>query len=411
MIKRSALRAQHGAILVGLAVVASACGSPALPDASVGAPLAVTTTVADPVTSEADTGDDTGDEIVDDTVAVEAEPAVTTEPLDDSISAGEEWVDLTANLTGLASDCGNLSFIAGNPQTDQVIAGVALQGMWELNEAGDEWSRLGTEGFSAPIGNRTTSILFDPDDPARFWQSGSYAAGAFRSDNGGGTFSQLGNIDHLDYVSVDLTDPFRRTTLAGGHERTEIYRSVDGGQNWTSLAPNLPAGAGFASYPLVIDATTYLLGTNSDVGSGIFRSTDEGQTWDMVIDVPVSSPPILDGDNIYWLVANGGGIVKSSDGGESFEFTGTGTGGAPLSLVQLPNGVLATHNESNILVTSDDGASWTPVGPPLPYVPWGVAYSEQRDSFYIWQFTCDFADDEHPVIPMSIMQLDVAIES
>lgn len=408
MIKRSAQTAPFAGVLIGLAIVASACGSPALPDASGGAPIQVTTTLPEPepVATEVDTEAGT----VDDTVAVDEEPPVTVEPLDNSISAGDEWSDVTANLAGLSSDCGNLSFVAGHPQTDQVLAGVALQGMWELNEAGDEWSRLGTEGFSAPIGNRTTSILFDPDDPARYWQSGSYAAGAFRTDNGGGTFAQLGNIDHLDYVSVDLTDPFRRTMLAGGHERTEIYRSVDGGQNWTSLAPNLPSGAGFASYPLVIDATTHLLGTNSDVGSGIFRSTDEGQTWELVIDVPVSSAPILDGDNIYWLVANGGGIVMSADGGESFEFTGTGTGGAPLSLVQLPGGLLATHNESSILVTSDAGGTWIPVGPPLPYIPWGVAYSEQRDSFYIWQFTCDFTDDDHAVIPMSIMQLDVSVE-
>jgi len=354
------------------------------------APASSTSLVGEPVVTSADT--------------VAAESELASGP----ISTGTEWSDVTANLVGLESDCGNLAFVSGHPQTNQVVAGVALHGLWELNDAGDEWARLGTAVDSAPISNRTTSVLFDPEAPERFWQSGSYAVGAFRTDDGGGAFAQLGAIEHLDYVSVDFTDPFRRTMLAGGHERNEIYRSVTGGQDWISLAPNLPAEAGFASYPFVIDSATHLLGTNSGERSGIFRTTDGGTTWSLVLDVPVSSPPVVVGGAIYWLVADGGGVVVSIDQGATFTRAGEGTGGAPQSLVALPGGVLASYNDENVLVSDDAGASWTAVGPSLPYVPWGLAYSEQRQSLYVWRFTCAFNAGE-PVTPMSIMQIDASI--
>ena len=307
----------------------------------------------------------------------------------------------------MSSDCGNLAFVAGHPQTDQVFAGVALQGLWELNATGDAWSSIG--GGGGTIANRTTAVLFDPDDPQRFWESGSYEVGAFRTDDGGASFTRLGAIEHLDYVSVDLTDPLRQTMLAGGHERTEIYRSVDGGQSWASLAANLPADAGFESYPFVVDPTTHLLGTNSGDRSGIYRSTDGGTSWSLVAETPVASPPVVVGNEIYWLTMGGGGLVVSTDGGASFERTGQATGGSPQSLLALPGGRLATYDSSHVLVTDDAGSTWTPVGPSLPFEPWGLAYSAERESFYVWQFTCDFSNDDHPVIPGSIMQLDAAL--
>ena len=322
------------------------------------------------------------------------------------VQTSDAWVDITSNLVGVPSECGNLSFVAGHPSTDLVLAGIALQGLWQLNEAGDGWVRTGADPQSDPIGNRTTSVLFDPDDLDRFWQSGSYSSGAFRTDDGGQIYSQLGDIDHLDYICVDLNDPLRLTALAGGHERTEIYKTIDGGQSWASLADNLPIDAGITSYPLVVDATTHLMGSNSGEGSGVFRTIDGGITWSRVSEIAVTSPPVRRGDTIYWLAAGGAGLLVSRDLGQTFELAGQRTGGASLSLVDMPDGRLATHNAASVLVTADEGQTWTEVGPRMPFDPWGLAYSAERDSFYIWVFTCDFSVPDQPVVPMSILQID-----
>jgi photosystem II stability/assembly factor-like uncharacterized protein len=97
--------------------------------------------------------------------------------------------------------------------------------------------------------------VYDPENPNTYWESGSYNdGGVFRTDDGGATFQPLGNVTHIDAVSVDLTDPDRSTLLAGAHEQSVLLRSGDGGNTWTDITGGLPNGRGFSSSPLVIDA-------------------------------------------------------------------------------------------------------------------------------------------------------------
>ena len=95
--------------------------------------------------------------------------------------------------------------------------------------------------------------------------------------------SRRGMVTHNDSVSVDFTDPQRQTLLAGTHEQSgHLFLSTNGGAMWTDIGPKLPAGTGFSSQALVIDAKTYLLGaytySNSGRGLGVFRTIDGGQT-------------------------------------------------------------------------------------------------------------------------------------
>ena len=62
-------------------------------------------------------------------------------------------------------------------------------------------------------------------------------------------------------VSVDFTDLNRQTLLAGGHEQKQtVYRSQDGGNTWTNVGVNLPAGTAFSSSTLVINSKTFFAG-------------------------------------------------------------------------------------------------------------------------------------------------------
>src|SRR5207248_1183494 len=105
--------------------------------------------------------------------------------------------------------------------------------------------------------------------------------GVFRTDDGGSTFKQMGDVTHDDVVSVDFTDTDRKTLLAGGHETTQkLWLSVDSGQNWEDIGPRLPSSAGWSSDPWIIDTNTFLVGVNQ----GIYRSEDAGKTWNKVSD-------------------------------------------------------------------------------------------------------------------------------
>ena len=388
-------------VTVVLGAVLVACGGPPMPAAEPieNTSLTLSTLAPRPSDSADDSSTDDG---------AEASPTtggpVATGP---AIPDGE-WVDITANLVGLESDCGNVGLVVGHPELDQVIVSIALFGLWSLAPESNGWLPLGTGSGSDRIENRTGAVVFDPADPQRFWESGVYAFGAFETRDGGATFRQLGSVEHTDAVSVDFTDPERSTLLAGGHERTALYLSTDGGETWLDIGPNLPADAGFTSFPAVIDANTFLVGTSSSDNAGIFRSSDAGATWTKVFDAPMHGTPVIDDGTISWLTTDGW-LAVSRDGGDTFERAEsptTETGRGRPTLLRLPDGSLAAVGERSIVVSADLGATWREIGPPLPYEPLGVAYSAARSTFYVWTASCNVGG-ANPVTERGIMQYEI----
>jgi hypothetical protein len=298
------------------------------------------------------------------------------------------WVNVTGNLAFQPSECGTMTVVSAKPNSDMVIAGVALRGLW-YNRGGNTWTPLGTGTGSDKIINRPLSIAYDPADPAVFWESGIYnGGGVYRTNDAGITFRQLGTIGHNDYVSVDTSDPNRRTLLAGGHEQSRtVYKSTDGGQNWTNIGANLPANTRFSSNPLVINAMTYVVnasGWGGDI-SGIFRTTNGGASWQQVSNSgPVGAPLVARNGAIYWSF--GGGLLKSTDSGATWAQVSSNLHW--ISPVELPDGRLASARGTSLVLSADGGLSWTPVGDPLPYPPTGLTYSQFQGAFFIWKMDC-----------------------
>jgi photosystem II stability/assembly factor-like uncharacterized protein len=347
------------------------------------------------------------------TTTVDPIGSVTLPPADgaagSSTATSGQWADVTGNLVGLQSECGLITNVTARPDRDAVIAGIAKQGLWSTGEGTDTWTQLG-QGGGAAIVNRPTSLVFAPEKPATFWESGIYnSGGVYRTDDDGATFQPMGNIEHSDSVSVDLADPAHQTLLSGTHESSKVLRSTNGGQTWQDISAGLPADVGYTSFPLVLDAQTYLLGTRNSPTGGVLRSTDGGTTWTMVHPGPVSGPALVaksDG-KIYWLLDKGN-MIASGDGGATWtEIPSTGpAGGQYGGLLELPDGRLATLGVTNVLISEDHGAHWHTVGPGLPFQPAGLTYSPVRQTFYVWQSTCDASAASSPVAAGSIMRLD-----
>jgi photosystem II stability/assembly factor-like uncharacterized protein len=317
--------------------------------------------------------------------------------------AAAAWVNVTGNLAFQPSECGNMSYVSAKPGSDMVIAGVAQRGLW-YNRGGNTWTALGTGAGSDRITNRTSSIAYDPQDPMVFWESGHYNdGGVYKTSDAGITIRRLGTIWHNDYVSVDMTDPNRQTLLAGGHEQTRtVYKSTDGGQNWTNIGANLPPNTRHSSNPLVINATTYVVnvsGWGGDI-SGIFRTTNGGASWQQVSNSgPAGAPLVARNGAIYWSF--GGGLLKSTNAGVTWTQVGANLQWIPP--VELPDGRLASANGNFLVLSADGGLTWTPTGPQLPYAPWGLTYSAVQGAFFIWKLDCG------NVVPGdAIMRLDFA---
>ena len=310
------------------------------------------------------------------------------------------WVPASANLVGLPSECGNVSLVTARPEKDVVMVSVAQQGLWANDGTSDEWNRLGGGRGSAQITNRGSSMVFDPATPDRFWQSGTYnGASVLRTDDGGTTWTALGNVPWSDRISVDLTDPQRRTLLSATHERTEVYRSTDGGATWVDVAGGLPQNVGVTGSVYVIDARTFLIGSKQAAGAGIYRSTDAGASWTQVFSGAMAGGVLASERNggLFWMLDGGRGLLKSTDQGASWKGVSGSRPFAPLvaDLIEMPDGRLAAAGRT-VVVSDDGGVGWKPIGPPLPIEATGLAYAPGRQAFYAWKFDCDLGGARIP---------------
>jgi photosystem II stability/assembly factor-like uncharacterized protein len=287
-----------------------------------------------------------------------------------------------------------------------VIAGVAKAGLWATDDGGKSWSKLGSGAGSAIITNRISAVVYDPGHPGTFWESGIYnGGGVYKTSDNGGTFEQLGDVTHTDSVSVDFTDPERKTLLAGPHEATsKLYRSTDGGKTWNDIGKNLPGGAGFCTATQVLSATNLLVGC---VGGGVYHSTD-GSGWTSVGSKGVIPQPLLASDGAIYWPGSQGGVSVSTDQGQHFKEAADGNlaPGIVGSLypAELPDGRIAIIGKDHLLISADKGATWKPIGEPLPYPGGGYdgargpAYSVRTKTFYIWRWDCG-----ETVLPNAIM--------
>jgi hypothetical protein len=325
-------------------------------------------------------------------------PAVTAPPA--------AWANATGNLAGMASECGNLGLVSANPCSNMVIAGVAKAGLWATEDGGKTWSKLGTGTGSAVITNRISALVYDPAHPGTFWESGIYnGGGVYKTTDNGRTFEQLGNATHNDSVSIDFSDPDRKTLLAGTHEQTsKLFRSTDGGKTWTDVGRNLPGSAGYCTATQVLSATNLLVGC---AGGGVFHSSD-GSAWTSDGSKGVIPQPLLATDGTIYWPGSQGGLNVSTDQGQ--RFTETADGNLAPGIVgslypaELPDGRIVIVGKDHLQISSDKGRTWKPIGQPLPYPGGGYngargpAYSARTKTFYVWRWDCG-----DKVLPDAIM--------
>jgi photosystem II stability/assembly factor-like uncharacterized protein len=155
-----------------------------------------------------------------------------------------------------------------------------------------------------------------------------------------GPFNQGGRTKA---IGIDSRD--EKIILAGGTSGG-MYRTTDSGTSWTSVTKPLdnPSITGVAQDPLAKDTWYYITGevkesvnTNQSsqlyVGDGVFKSTDNGVTWNQLASTDPTNDAIAgQGDRSDWqfchdikidpngaiLIGNDGGIYRSTDSGVSW---------------------------------------------------------------------------------------------
>ena len=188
---------------------------------------------------------------------------------------------------------------------DTVYAGVEDAALFKSSDGGQNWKELaglrghgtGPKWQPGAGGMCLHTVLIDPANPQRIYIAIS-AAGAFRSDDGGGSWKPINRGLNSQYIPDPTAEvghcvhriamhPSRPDTLYM-QKHWDVMKSSDAGDNWVEVSGNLPTDFGF-----VIDVhahepdTIYVVPIKSDMEHypldgklRVYRSRSGGNEWE-----------------------------------------------------------------------------------------------------------------------------------
>jgi photosystem II stability/assembly factor-like uncharacterized protein len=156
-----------------------------------------------------------------------------------STDGGMSWDTLTVGFPTEDVSRINLALAPSSPET--VLASIQhrtesnLLGIWKSTNGGGSWTKLTATGASC--GSQcwyNMTIAVSPADPNTIFFGG---VSLFRSTNGGVTFLDIRGGIHVDQHHITF-DPQNPATVYVGNDGG-VFRSTNGGSEWTSLNTNL----------------------------------------------------------------------------------------------------------------------------------------------------------------------------
>jgi photosystem II stability/assembly factor-like uncharacterized protein len=249
--------------------------------------------------------------------------------------------------------------ITGVPHQPNVFYMAAVNGgVWKTTDSGNTWNPIFDDQPTGSVG----AIAVAPSDPNILYVGSGEGLqrpdlatgdGVYNSTDAGKTWKHLGLRDaqQITTILVDPKDPNRVFVAAEGHPygsnaERGVFRSTDGGQSFQKvLYKDENTGAADLAFDPVNSQTIYAVLWAARVapweirsgesfivaGSGLFKSTDGGNTWKQLtkglpnaqdelgrIGVAVSPGQP---NRLYVSVEakKNAGIYRSDDGGESWQ--------------------------------------------------------------------------------------------
>ncbi len=237
---------------------------------------------------------------------------------------------------------------------DAVYAGAEDAALFRSADAGSTWTELsglrghgtGKSWMPGAGGMCLHTILLDPVIPGRIFIAIS-AAGAFRSDDGGGTWKAINRglrSEHIPDPTAEVGHCVHRIAMHRSRPKVlfmqkhwDIMRSDDAGDSWREVSGNLPSDFGF---PIEVHAhepeTIYVVPIKSDSEHyppdgrlRVYRSRQGGNEWealskglpqkDCFVNVLRDAMAVdsLDTCGVYFGTT-GGQVYASADAGDSW---------------------------------------------------------------------------------------------
>src|SRR5882672_7013956 len=239
---------------------------------------------------------------------------------------------------------GRVTTVAGIPGQPAIYYfGTPGGGLWKTTTGGRVWQPIFDDTHQAAIG----ALALAPSNPNIIYVGTGEQLegnGVYKSTDGGSTWANVGlrETNSISSLIVDPHDP--NVVLAGavgpfapGDDRG-VFKTTDGGKNWKKVffKDGKTAVFDMCADPddnkIVYAATSTLRFFSTDPrpdgkGSEIFRSADEGSTWQRVAGaglpdqyrgrVGIAVAPGTSGKRLYAIMATG--FFRSDDAGETWQ--------------------------------------------------------------------------------------------
>ena len=168
-----------------------------------------------------------------------------------------------------------------------------------------------------------------------------------------------------------------------------IYRSTDGGHTWSRANADLPPDTSVASIRFDPLDGNRVLAADGGVGN-LFISEDGGQTWRQEPSISQVLTPnsgigrlftrIEDGQTVFYAGSRYDGVVRSVDGGLSWEWYGEGLTGSALRVRAFvdKDGALYAGTHDGVWRLTPDSRSWQRVDLPAGIIARGMTILDGR---------------------------------
>ena len=286
--------------------------------------------------------------LVSGTTMLAAQAAPRPVVLDSAFLAGYRWRNIGPDRGGRSIA---VTGVRGRPK--EAYFGAVGGGLWKTTDGGDTWAPV-TDGLikSASVGAVAVSetnpdLVFIGMGETCIRGNIMPGDGVYKSTDAGKTWTHVGFSEShgISKIRIHPTNPDIIFVAAFGkfsvpNEERGVYKSTDGGKTWRKVLyrddktaaidmsidpsnPNVMYAAMWEAY-----RKEYQMSSGGP-GSGLFKSTDGGETWSeitrnpgmpagMIGRIGVAVSP-ANGSRVYALVENDqGGLFKSDDAGATW---------------------------------------------------------------------------------------------